>query len=184
MWALLHSLEYITIFFIAPTLDILSYLADGILQYGLAWSGAARPAADNKAEFRRPDMSAHVFTWRIDSLVCIRGSYKLGGMLLFSDAAAPTKDDGRLLRAEIHFHPGDMGHRPIAFRNTLPFFPPRELDRRVIDSPICPPVAAISSDPWKNQDPRKRYDIHVSKIDNNCIFLLFTPIELSLVKSL
>lgn len=85
-------------------------------------------------------MSAHVFTCRIDSLaVYIRGSYKLGGMLLFSDAGQRRRPI--VARAEMHFHPGDMGHRPIAFRNTLPFFSPRESDRRLIDSPVRPLVA-------------------------------------------
>jgi len=58
------------------------------LQYGLARRGALPPLTKLNLEgYTRPDMNAHVFTWPIDFLaVYIRGSYKLDGMLLFSDA--------------------------------------------------------------------------------------------------
>jgi len=67
---------------------ILSCGVGRILQYGLARRGVLLPITKlNLERYTRPDMSAHVFTWSIDSLaVYIRGSYKLGGMLLFSDA--------------------------------------------------------------------------------------------------
>lgn len=131
-------------------------------------------------------MSAHVFTWRIDSLVYIRGSYKLGGMLLFSDAGQrrwPIVARGNTLSpSSFPTPPGDMGQRPIAFRNTLPFFflPLRESDRRVIDSPIRP-WPQYHSIREKNRDSRKRCDTRASKIGNN--FCCLRRLSFPLVKS-
>lgn len=113
---------------------ILSCGVGRILQYGLARRGVLLPITKlNLERYTRPDMSAHVFTWSIDSLaVYIRGSYKLGGMLLFSDAGQrrrPIVARGNTLS------PRRYGiHRPIAFRNTLPFFPPGNRIS-LIDSP-------------------------------------------------
>jgi len=101
---------------------ILSCGVGRILQYGLARRGVLLPITKlNLERYTRPDMSAHVFTWSIDSLAVYIRVINSAECCYFR---MPAKDDGRLLRAEIHFHPGDMGHRPIAFRNTLPFFPP------------------------------------------------------------
>lgn len=94
------------------------------------WLGggrASRPTADNKAEFRR-----------IHSAGYERGTCLPGGSIpppfisvavINSAECCYFRTPGPKTTADCcarkyNFHPGDMGHRPIAFRNTLPFFPP------------------------------------------------------------
>lgn len=190
MWTLLHSLEYITIFFIGRPRPTAGSYPIALTEYcNMAWRGAARRGAlppitkPNLEGYTRPDMSAHVFTWRIDSLVYIRASYKLGGMLLFSNAdqrRRPIVARGNTLSPRRYGPPFNrLPGIPLPFF----FLPPRESDRRVIDSRICPPVAAISFDPWKKSRSEKTLRRACFKNWSITAFCCLRRIDLSLAKS-
>lgn len=153
---------------------ILSCSVGRILQYGLARRGALLPITKpNLERYTRPDMSAHVFTWSIDSLaVYIRGSYKLGGMLLFSDAGQRRRS---IVAHGNTLSPRRYGPPSNRLQEYITIFSSRESDR----------LNRFSARTLLQYHPMKKLRsektlwctfLYVPKIDNNCI-LLFILID-------